>query len=614
MSTNELCNRNYGLETSRIKTEEEQLLDKHMVKGCPVTEISKHIGSMNDAKLKEIVSKEFYNKDVMDATSCLTEAIFYATVETEGQVDATRRINDWFSGAHRIGAESVSGAAILSPLRDAGAMMVLKVPQDPEDKSLKHELFVGVFGTNNARVDIPNFAYIYGGFECSYPIIDPDTKEVISLCGNPKGPKVQYIAYESVERSKSVRDSIENISVSNYFSTFMQVFFSTYYGWIKFDWTHGDLHDENVLLRNVSNIHRGNFYIKYPIGKHGDYYVQASEVATLIDFGDSHIKYNGKSYGRTFCAASLHPESSYPILDIYIFLMFSAYYMIEKGRTDLLRSVEPIFRYFNKTEDFASAVKKQREAYYKLPFNSEVRRSFTMDGLLSHLKQIPMFNKIVATSYDNQFPIFDCSLACRSKNGVFFETDTSLKASIKVKSLEDYYDMRSKVSAQEASGLRKQVMSNYEDFKREFFTEYESLFNDASERAMGLKHLADHYFNEMKISSMSIEDVLTMENLDAFRYNLISVAKLRSQVMRLESMQRIGYYAFRDLGDESSYNKIDSMQDNISILSNTLVYITDNFTRSVAKVKDYLRSPRGHTLLVNNSSLNWYFTNAKLYL
>jgi hypothetical protein len=622
------CNDSFSMDTKHIHENERKNLNAAKSRMCPIMDMKrylphitnnqeelkllmrKYLPSLKTDELEHMVHDEFYNVNVMEVMSCLSEAIFYTSVEQEGQVDANLRIADWFSDVKQIGGPSAVGTAMLSSLKDAGGMLVLKAPQDPKNTELLHELFIGSFGTNKARKDIPNFAYIYGGFECSYPIIDDDTGKVISLCGNPNGPKVQYVAYEAITSATSMNSAIKTITTGEFLSLFMQVFFATYYGYMNFDWTHGDLHGENVMVRDISSTHKGEFYIKYPMGNN-DYYVQSNSVATFIDYGNSHIMFNGEHYGRTFCQGSLYPTKSFPISDIYKFLLFVGYHALQEKREDIIAYIARIFFFFNQEEDIHFAITEQRGSFYVLPNNPYVHKIFTMESMLNYLLELDEINGIVATKNDGARQLLDCTLICRTSQDAFQITGIDPKARIMVKSLVDYYDLRKIVSPEVEKDLRSQIDNNLDKYTDDFMEGYRGEL-EYTLKTYNILDKNASYFED--INYLKDDYIYSLEALESFKGHIIKLSQLKASISLLQTMSRVGSFMFNDLKLKREFNEVNTGLDMVIKTKSGYIRLNGIFKHAISFMEDKIRTPPGPSKLREYPELGWYLTKSKIYL
>ncbi len=95
----------------------------------------------------------------------------------------------------------------------------------------------------------------------------------------------------------------------------------------KYDFTHYDLHLNNIMIRYPNR----TFSIVY-IMNNKQYLIETKGIATIIDFGTSHIKYNDKHYALNESDVkgySYLPDHSFPLHDLYM-LIGEAYVYINK--------------------------------------------------------------------------------------------------------------------------------------------------------------------------------------------------------------------------------------------------------------------------------------------
>lgn len=414
------------------RSQEKILLRQHLSKDCPIDEIRSRLINIDSAKLGDIVKSEFYNPDVMKITSCINQAVVNGVYyDVSNNPDIMRSVQEWFSSPRKIGDDSADGIVFKSDVRDGDNMVVLKSPREisvHSNDQFAHELFIGKMGLNKARHDIPNFVYTFGGFKCEGSGVNEGGDGI--LCGGISGKPVQYIIYENIEPAISVKSYLDTCGPGGYLSLMMQIIFTTYYGYLKFDWTHYDLHTNNVLMREVKT-QKPKFCIKYPIdGK--DYYVRSTHVATIIDYGRSHIKVNGCHYGYCLERGEIYPDKSFPIFDIYKFLMLTARYLHYCDTPSSLRCFEvakKIFSFFNTEESLNQAIERQYETRYQFPGLEYVKSLFTVPDLIRHIrKKIPklFWHVVKITKKNARFPVLNCSdMSCQNLNELYTTTGVS---------------------------------------------------------------------------------------------------------------------------------------------------------------------------------------------
>jgi hypothetical protein len=362
-----------------------------------LTSLQYHLNNLNTQEFGKLVNENFYNPDVMDSTSCILDSIFYSQPLHHNNLQTIIRIRNTLRNITRIDEPSVNGIAMTADLKDAKKTLILKSPR--EGKDLTHEYFIGVFGTNKLRratenyPGVYNFAYIMGKFACYPPIPDPTNKSIASFCSNDiTQDKVTYVVYENIAPAVSLLEYLEICTFEEWLNIYMQILFALYIANERIYFTHYDLHPGNVLIRDLK---KEEFYLEY-ITDNGKEYLKTTKLATIIDYGMSHIKYNDKDYGFYGLEASSVLNIRFPMYDSYKLLMFSIFYMEEYNREDLLKEVEPIFRFFNPTDNMLTAIEKQYNDLYELPYEKKLQKITQLD-LANYIREkynIPLFKNI----------------------------------------------------------------------------------------------------------------------------------------------------------------------------------------------------------------------------
>lgn len=153
-----------------------------------------------------------------------------------------------------------------------------------------NESFVGLLGTNT--LNSKNFAKVLAGNPsglCSEKFYDP------------KGYKIKYLGSErrliqagKINCAYAVYEYIPGISLQDFIprqgtvpnlkKIYWELFSALYEANKKIDFTHYDLHPYNVIVKD-------------------------NLTPVIIDYGSSHIKYEGKDYGREFARAKIINKS-----------------------------------------------------------------------------------------------------------------------------------------------------------------------------------------------------------------------------------------------------------------------------------------------------------------
>lgn len=357
---------------------------------CPISRIESirdRLPGLRSEELKELLQGQLYNPEVQQAASCIASSIFYSSPYDRGSLHQNERIRSFFRGLHRIGAESVEGYALVSSLDETPDFFVIKTARDPRNDGLGHELLVGLFGTNLLRAYLPNFAYVYGGFKCSPPILD-DKGEVVSWCTS-SNRSVNYVVYEDAAPSVSLDEYCKTCTGKDWLSQYMQILYAERKAYKICEYTHYDLHTNNILVRVPPNGPGTLVAIPYETER-GTEYLLTPGIATVIDYGFNHISTTVRGrlehFGRSdLIPFSVFPDRGWPIHDAYKVLMFSMAQAIQSGNKSLLEVGRVIFRFFNKTESLEYAVTQQRQLVYCFPYNNGTK-DITLDMLIRYIR------------------------------------------------------------------------------------------------------------------------------------------------------------------------------------------------------------------------------------
>lgn len=385
------------------------------VSSCPnrIKKLQNNLSNLQAKELKSYVGSQFFNPDVMKAAMCVSESIYYSP-QTKGDISFPNiRIRNWIRNLDQIGAESVEGYAMRGSLKDADNFFIVKAPRNPKSEDLIHEYFVGVFGLNKLRSYVPNFAYVFGGFACSPPIIDPETKKVVAWCNNNKA-NVNYILYENIAPAVSFDTYVETCTPTQFLEMYLQILYALHIAEKKIQFTHYDLHGENVLIRDIG---KSNFLIKYET-ENGLEYLLTDRVATIIDFGMAHIVHEDEHYGsHARLSWGVYPDRSYTMHDAYKLLLFAMRSAYRSGNNGVFKTSSAIFEFFNRTEDPVDIVTSQRKFFYYIPWTKTFGKYSTLH-LAKYIREI--YNIPFIVSEPGGLEVLSClgTEVCTSLDGV----------------------------------------------------------------------------------------------------------------------------------------------------------------------------------------------------
>lgn len=343
------------------------------------------LGSLGKPLLR-LAREEFNNPAVLRLLRCIVDAV---TLREFTKNIQQKRIRHWISQLVPIGGKSVQGFAFRATLDNIPNLFLAKVNQNSFDfDDTIHEYFVGAFGTNKLRErGIPNFAYLFGFFSCSAPVLSQDGK-VLSWCTKDE-PVGGYIVQERI-RGLTLRQRLPTLGTKEFLNLFVQVVFALREAQ-EIGFTHYDLHTENVLLRKVDE----TVAIEYTNEKGEKKVLLTDTIATLIDFGFAHIEVQGQHFGYfSVPQGNVDPNVAFPLHDVFKLLCFSLYEM-RSARNSAYSRLLPLLSFFVQG-DLDDFIKKGRDSVYALP-NNEKTRTFTIDDFLAFLRkkvQLPLHSFI----------------------------------------------------------------------------------------------------------------------------------------------------------------------------------------------------------------------------
>lgn len=248
-----------------------------------------------------IMRDHWYCYDIMIILSTL---FILALTSQRGNVPLA--IDTFFNPVRRIGADSANGRAYRGRLIYKNAMLVIKEPISPMSlHGAAYEAAIGLY-LNKLRKDIPNFMFTYGSFTCGASEPTMQYKEY-RLCSNDRKGKPLYTALEFIDG-----DTLENLmqrrtlNAQQIGNIYFQVILALAYAQHKFNFTHYDLHTNNVMVRELRMLQ--TFY--YPLDNSTGYYVTTKYIPVIIDFGYSHISVPIESGGKVKMMSVQDPEAS----------------------------------------------------------------------------------------------------------------------------------------------------------------------------------------------------------------------------------------------------------------------------------------------------------------
>lgn len=527
-----------------------QILSRDICPKIELNSLQMNLSVLDTKALKELSQKQFYNGKAMQAILCTMESISYSSDST---LSVNYRLREYFRRMKQIGPPSVQGVAMKTDVDakdEASDLFVMKVPKDPESSDLYHEAFVGLFGTNKLRAFVPNFAYIFGTFRCSGPVIHgggdnvdgKSYKEVITWCNNLKDNS-PYILYENISPNISMKELARTGSIHDILNAYLQVLYALDVANKRIDFTHYDLHADNVLIRQIPRVN--DIYIPYQTEK-GREYLRASRIATIIDFGFAHVEFEGKNYGMVGLEQfGIEQQKSLPFHDAYKLLMFILYDRRAAGRSDYLL-FSPLVKLVNPDATLDQVIDQQREVFFSLPRLSIFPRITMLDWarqVRAHFPNETKFfyssppkgrNRVVASCQDSVCLDYDQTLFAIGIIGTPNPRDVM-----------EFYDLMSRTDLDQAIKFSILKKFKYQDSITNGMGEYDSL----------ISRFKEFNLKQVKLQNEPMSSILKLSFLNNYKdytQNIANMFDLYSSI-----------YAYRQaiIFTAGQYNDRDTVRD-----------------------------------------------------
>ena len=372
---------------------------------CSVSSMQDRLDQLDMKQLGSMLRDNFFNRELLDVATCVVNSAYHTS--RSDQLSLSDRTREAFTDLKLMGTESGSGFALQNNFgtnerKMKGALVIKAVRDQSKSVELIHEAFCGLSELNKLRKHIPNFAAVVGHFNCSPPLnspvdeINPKGKNIASFCNEcKKGSDVAYAIYENIQPSIDFSTFVRTCDGESFMKIYFAVLCALHVANEKCDFTHYDLHDENLLLRDCTDERylkyaktrkNKDFYVRYELSSDtGDiipFYVKSSgRIPTIIDYGRSHIKHKGKHYGMQgedfdfFLRQNIVHNESNVVYDAFKLLGMSLATAYEHNNYKLIGQIGPLLRHFKLSEFSVHHISKNKTGnteYYMLPLKSDL--------------------------------------------------------------------------------------------------------------------------------------------------------------------------------------------------------------------------------------------------
>jgi len=598
---------------------EKELIAKTSICNIPILgSLRDHISGLQAAQLKDFTIKQLHNPDAMKAAMCTIDSIFYTSGYDVGSIYLNNRIRMYIHNLRQIGSESTEGYTLLGDFENAKDLFIVKASRSPSDDTLLHELIIGLYGTNKLRQYIPNFAYVYGGFKCSPPLIDPESKKVVTWCLHDNNA-VNYVLYENITPSVTMHKYIESCTGKDFVNVYIQILYALRIGLKVIDFTDYDLHYENVLIRTPDHLQpKKNFQIAYETEK-GVEYITTQVIPTIIDYGFSHIKtgdivdtsgriiQKSQHYGRNgLVPFSIFAYRSWIMHDLYKLLMFCMMAAIKYNNKDVFNEASKIFRFFNHSEDPVVAINSQAPLRFAFPL-TDATNNLSINDLVTYIRTVCNCD-FISPNRSND-PILDCEKICLTENAILNKIGMNPNDPISVPdNIIEFYDIAVRLQNQGRESEKERLAKSfpYQKYMREHINKMHIIFNDLINLRRKLK-LID-------IGDMTINQVLNYNTMMIVRSMYITVAAIIDKTIDLRFYHDIGVAVARSYQDDNAIKIINNI---MTQFEHDIRPGIEDAKRVLGRNHDYLNRIQNEVVtqesLRRDSRLQWYWNGRSLF-
>jgi hypothetical protein len=320
------------------------------------------LDKVSEPMLKYILNKKFMKGADMKAVLCLFDTLFLSLSPNKenGIYVLTNDIKKYIDELDvlRTGADGiVYNATFFSDIE-----LVIKLPineedDEEEDKQEKRkmemmirEYYIGIKAMNKLRYIVPNFVYTLGCFMCDKP---SDSNPLENLCENVSGIRSPFIVYEKIPGDKDIKtvgDLIDNkLSFNKWLVIFFQLLLALEVAQREVEFTHFDLHFDNVMIRKQEN-----FEYSVPLDM-STYTIKNPEfIPVIIDFGRSTCNIDNETIG-TYAFEELGIlNHMIPGQDMYTFMSYCCDKATNNTNVtdiDLRKKIALLFQKFYEQDD-----------------------------------------------------------------------------------------------------------------------------------------------------------------------------------------------------------------------------------------------------------------------
>lgn len=268
--------------------------EKDFYENTKITNINNYdtdlLNKIDGEELAKKSKYKFFNSDVMELMSYYTKLMIHISEDSNNEILPI--IRDIFTNLQSTREDISNQTNIKAGFKSISDLFILKIPRNLNE-NLLHEFFIGN-KLNILRDKVPNFSYIYGSFNCNYPIFfDQQPYNICSMSNSETSDrKVNYIIYENITDSISFKDFADNANIKEFMNVYIQILFALNYANEKLKFVHYNLHYDNIVVKTLPNFVK----LAYPY-KNKFIYIKTNKIPFIIDYGYSRLNFENFIYG-----------------------------------------------------------------------------------------------------------------------------------------------------------------------------------------------------------------------------------------------------------------------------------------------------------------------------
>lgn len=511
---------------------------------CKLGDIKTNINKINDSEFIKRLQNNYYDPVVMMQTMCIVNSILY-----NNDYDTIRK---FFDNLKQIGSNSAEGYALLSYFEHISNAFIIKVAREEaminsDYDIIKHEYFIGSYGTNKLRLEhsILNFSFILGLFKCNEPVIGSD-KKVNNFCTMNNNIR-DFVIYENILPSIQYNNYTINSTTTfeDWLNIYIQIVLALDTANRTIDFTHYDLHDQNVMVRDYGK----KILLPYKLYNGKIIYIETSKIGTIIDYGRSFIRYNNQPFGITRLEEfGISPTQSFPLYDPYKLLVWSMFNALKNNKMDMFNKMRILLNYFNiSTYDIYKFI---NDAYYTSCLTDIKLRHKRLDSFINYI--FNNFPKLAFIKYNNNNnnTVLSCNnkiggnISCIQDSTYYEDIFDSNVSNNKIMTLYDVYNKYRHFN----SKYKKEFIS---DLKAKY--NYNELYNNRN-----IDNNIEYYINMLNDKILKINNHIMVQNFyDIKQFN--SLQKYLNELINILHIFKYIIYSYHvKLLGKNIFNIVDN--------------------------------------------------------